>query len=278
LHWPSAFLHAPTDHYFRTYTFRMWHTQNVFEGMCHGPRLSVQTLLDQLEKLTTTYDTKNKDLLFSLSWASKLTHDDFNRLGWADDHLLKTLKHLYESGTLNNSMLFLLGKWQLECFISTKEKYITRYENLHSIWMLGDHGSRNQQVRQTRQGQLEDRMPLAYVAVPQWFSKKYPTAYKNLRANANSLTTAYDLYATMMDVMDLSQTESLYVQYMRQAAIKLNSKKKGVRYPISLFSSIPEDRKCESAGIPPHWCICHKKFPVSIKALDVADAAGFIVR
>jgi hypothetical protein len=120
-------------------------------------------------------------------------------------------------------------------------------------------------------------MPLAYIVPPPWLESKYPTAYKNLRKNADALTSAYDVHETLKDLMNMEPVESIYAQYMRQAGIKLGEKR-AQRIGISLFTEIPENRGCSSAGIPPHWCICHKKFPVSVKALDVADAAGFIVR
>src|SRR5579875_1997076 len=113
--------------------------------------------------------------MFYFSWASKLTHDDFNRLSWADQYYLRTLRRLHESGALNNSALLLLS----------------------------DHGFRKEAVRQTRQGQLEDRMPLAYIALPPWFEKAYPKAVENLRRNAKDrITSAYDMHETLKDLLD----------------------------------------------------------------------------
>jgi hypothetical protein len=110
LHWPRAFLTPPTDHYYRTFGVRMWNTQNTYDGMCQGPRLGFQNLMDNVEKVAATYDTR-KDLLFHFTWASKLWHSDFNKLAWGDDYLVKTLEFLESSGRLNHTVLFLLGNY-----------------------------------------------------------------------------------------------------------------------------------------------------------------------
>jgi hypothetical protein len=49
--WSHAFLEPPTDHYFRPFSLRMVSTQNVYDGFCFGPRMSLQVLLQNLEKV-----------------------------------------------------------------------------------------------------------------------------------------------------------------------------------------------------------------------------------
>ncbi|OXA51113.1 hypothetical protein Fcan01_14295 [Folsomia candida] len=98
-----AFQQPPTDHYFRPFSVRMVTSQNVYDGFCMGPRMGIQVLFDYLEKAARTYSSPT-DHLFHFTWASKLMHDDFNKLGWADGHLLRTLKTLNELGTCINQL------------------------------------------------------------------------------------------------------------------------------------------------------------------------------
>lgn len=57
----------------------------------------------------------------------------------------------------------------------------------------------------------------------------------NLQANQYKLTTAYDLYATIKELVGDNHTPS---------------------WSKSLFHEIPQDRLCEDAGIPLQYCSC----------------------
>ena len=50
-------------------------------------------------------------------------------------------------------------------------------------------------------------MPLMTFLFPSSFMTKYPTAYANMKKNADKLTTPLDVYATLKDVLELNGDE-----------------------------------------------------------------------
>lgn len=105
--------------------------------------------------------------------------------------------------------------------------------------VFGDHGMRFGPVRQTFIGQLEERLPMMYLYLPDRFKQKYPIFSNNIKTNARRLTTHFDMHATLLHVLDL------------------NKPRFKTKWGISLFNKIPTDRTCEDAGIKSHWCTCN---------------------
>jgi len=56
-------------------------------------------------------------------------------------------------------------------------------------------------MRNTQQGKQEERLPGFMFGFPPWFEKKYPAAMANFRKNANRLTTPFDIYSTLKNVL-----------------------------------------------------------------------------
>ena len=77
---------------------------------------------------------------------------------------------------------------------------------------------------------------------------RYPSAAENLRRNGGRLVTVYDLHETMSDAMHL----------LSLGAVAAASRTAGSPAPrgVSLFAHVPDDRTCEHAGIPAHYCAC----------------------
>ena len=50
-------------------------------------------------------------------------------------------------------------------------------------------------------------MPLMSFLFPPSFQTKYPTAYDKLKKNADKLTTALDIHATLKDLIELNGEE-----------------------------------------------------------------------
>lgn len=96
--------------------------------------------------------------------------------------------------------------------------------NRSALVLVGDHGSRKSELRKSRQGQLEDRLPVAYVILPPWFKKRYPQADENLRRNAKLITGAYDLHETFKDLMDLGKLNNPHTHYVRERKLKVAEK------------------------------------------------------
>ena len=127
-----------------------------------------------------------------------------------DDDLLTFMTEFQTSGYLNNTVLV----------------------------VLGDHGWRYGEFRQTIQGKLEERLPLFTMAFPKWFKKRHPRLAKNLKTNTNRLTSWFDSYVTLNHLLD----------YPNEPTKE--------KYGVSLLTEVPLERTCSNAGIPAHWCPC----------------------
>ena len=67
---------------------------------------------------------------------------------------------------------------------------------------MADHGHRFAKLRQTQQGQLEERLPFMSFTAPPSFRRNYPQAWANLNANAQVLTTPFDIYSTLKALIE----------------------------------------------------------------------------
>jgi hypothetical protein len=145
-----------------------------------------------------------------LYFLAEISHNNFNKVQLIDNDLLKFLTEFKKKGYLNNTLLMLLG----------------------------DHGARFGDFRQTVQGKLEERLPLFSMIFPKWFKRKYPELAKNLRTNTERLTSWFDVYATFNHLLEYP------------------NKPKKWKHGMSLLRKIPADRSCKDASIPEHWCPC----------------------
>lgn len=116
------------------------------------------------------------------------------------------------------------------------------------IYLLSDHGIRFGPIRETIQGWYEERLPTNLVSIPKWFQRQYPEKFENFNRNAKKLTSTYDVYMTLQEILHLS---------VRDFNI---SESRGCPSCMSLFSELPENRSCKKAGIPQLWCTCIGRF------------------
>lgn len=102
-------------------------------------------------------------------------------------------------------------------------------------------------IRQTYIGKIEECSPFLFLLLPEWFKDKHKPAWNNLILNQNRLTSQFDIYKTLADV--LSYPESIDGKSSNEL-----SGRKGT----SLFSKIPYSRTCAEANIPTNYCTCHE--------------------
>lgn len=78
---------------------------------------------------------------------------------------------------------------------------------------------------------------------------KYRLAVRNFKRNSRRLTTHYDVYETLKDLIHLDE-DSLANEKIRKRSEEL-MERGGITLPrgISLFLEVPEQRTCDSAGI-----------------------------
>ncbi|CAK9815471.1 hypothetical protein ANTPLA_LOCUS8668 [Anthophora plagiata] len=142
-----------------------------------------------------------------------------------DNRLLGKLKQLESAGVLNDTM----------------------------IVFLSDHGMRWGPIRNTFVGWYEERLPFLYLWLPEWFRAERPDAYSSVQANQHRLTSPFDLYETLRDVLRLSGGEA--------------ERSPGCPACRSLLDgSVPRERGCSDVGISSHWCTC-----TAFESVDARD-------
>ncbi len=155
---------------------------------------------------------------FSLLHHSQLSHDDHNLVQVADVDFRDHLQSMNDSGHLDNTLLI----------------------------VMADHGHRFADMRATHQGQLEERLPLFAIVLPKQFREdKGQLAFENLRNNSKRLSTPFDIYSTLVDILHWPSNNDL--KTIPDADHQRS---------ISLWRPIPASRTCTAAGIEPHWCTC----------------------
>lgn len=241
----AGFKKQPTDFYFRTFALEMskftWRRgENTYA--CYGKRTPLELLLDYVRNLAPFMQYND---FFSLFWTISLSHDYLNAPQLLDKPILNLLKFFDSTKILNKTAIFLMS----------------------------DHGLRLGDYRLTHQGEMEDMEPLLIALLPKWFEAKYPEATKNMRINANRLTTHFDVYATMLDLIDLKYISDVSIQ---NRIIEL-TKRSHMPRSISLFLPIPDRRTCFLADIPDTYCGCFDRISIPINESIVQFAAKFIV-
>ncbi|KFM58832.1 hypothetical protein X975_14483, partial [Stegodyphus mimosarum] len=205
----KGFGDLPTDHYMRPFYIEADKVLRDHPKLCLGNKPRHVVMLDWLRHFYDAYSDVPK---FAFGFHGELSHDDYNIVGYADSDVEKFLKDLHESGILNNTLLILMS----------------------------DHGHRFASIRETQQGKQEERLPFFAVVVPPWLQAKYPVLVRNLRLNQDRLTTPFDIYSTLITLLD--------PDVPKEGDLSSRS--------ISLFSEIPQERTCTMASIEPHWCAC----------------------
>ncbi|KAK7794926.1 hypothetical protein R5R35_005898 [Gryllus longicercus] len=236
----TGFLKQPTDYYFRPYMLaaskklKIQRRNNL--DVCMGPISTTDHILRYALDFVTTF--KNS-FYFALFWMNNFSHNDINVPGAMDLRTLQFFNELDGSGTYNNTIVI----------------------------FFSDHGMRFGKIRQTHVGWLEERLPFIYILLPDWFKYKYPEAYQNLQTNRNRLTSTFDLYVTLKDVLERGMNSTAASGNVSLACPKCKS----------FFSEEFGDRSCDDAGVTPHWCTCTTYTELSVNDAIVQNAAKYVL-
>ena len=194
-----GFREPPYDHYSRPFWLALEDA-----GARDGPGLcskSISMVNYTIEYLKSYFEAYPDTAKFAFAFAGYLAHAHPNHLSYADYDLLHLLKFLVKNKHDENTMLVLLG----------------------------DHGSRNDDVRNTMQGKLEERLPWLSISLPKWVEKQYPGIGKAMKWNQDKLCTPFDVHYTLIHMLTYPIRPS---------------RERG----MSLFDKIPTNRTCEDAG------------------------------
>ncbi|XP_062584168.1 uncharacterized protein LOC134245948 [Saccostrea cucullata] len=229
----NGFKESPVDHYMRPFWQAIWDSElrERSKRYCTGGTPHHQFLLEYLKDFYVKYQNVSK---FSLTFLAELTHWDNNPGEYLDVDFVNSLKVFSKLGFLDNTLLI----------------------------VMGDHGARYGRIRRTLQGKMEERLPFMSLHFPHRFKLKHPHLIKLLSKNANRLTTPFDVYETLRDVLDSSR---LY---------KPVTPSRG----ISLLQEIPANRNCVSAHIDLHWCSCLVQSKVDPNSDNIKVIADQLLR
>ncbi|GAB1606920.1 uncharacterized protein LOC115222996 [Argonauta hians] len=234
-----GFKKQPVDHYFMPFALGIakeksfWSNRNY----CFGNRMEAEIDLQYTYDFMRVY--KN-DPHFAFTFISRVSHDDMNEAGKTDFEYLRFLQKSFKNNLLNNTILF----------------------------MFGDHGIRFGGFRTTYIGRLEERLPAMYILPPPWFRSKYPTLWNNLKLNTHRLTTHFDIYDTLEDILDIQKA----AERSKSDRIDYKNLKR-----ISLLRKVPLNRSCEAASLKRNWCTCHDIIAVNVTDKIVTEAAKYLV-
>lgn len=235
----QAFDHVRSNSLAVEYTFKFLHHHNFNVGktspLCFGNAYKYRYIIQYLKRFLESYERKRK---FAFAWVNEISHDFLNMVGLADDDYVELLKWMKESKKLENSVLI----------------------------FFSDHGPRYSEIQNTEVGRITNLLPLFTVVLPDHFKSKYKHIHKNLISNVHRLTTAFDVYETLKDILhsDFSEKESL-----------LDSKK--LPRGISLFREIPQTRSCQDADISEHYCPCYTSQTLSTKDSRVQHSVDAVI-
>ena len=245
--WPSfGFKYPMYTHYTRT-LFLAKEKRNIFmqspsgvhtsySPVCFGNKLQHRVLIDYINKFLDNYSSKLK---YIFMWQNELGHHNSNKLQYIDEDLKALIKRLKVTNELEKSLVIICG----------------------------DHGPRYGPVLESDIGRFTGRLPLMAVLVPDQLKKRFPHIDQNMLLNTERLTSPFDIYETLNDIL---------FQRFEQSSIKCNN---GVPpRGISLFKSIPKNRSCFDAGISEHYCPCYSFTNVRVDITPVKVVANYVVQ
>ena len=232
-HTRTGFIEQPTDYYSPSTQLAasdiVGHTKIPLKS-CFADKMISEVGLDHIYNAFESFHGKLP--IFVFDFLVSYTHDSDTNLAMLDDNYLKFLTRMINNGYMNDTIILLFG----------------------------DHGFRNGDFRATHKGRVEENMALMSLIFPLWFKTEYPETWRNLEANLHKLTSNYDIYLTLTDILESS--------------FKTSQNSTGFSgYGQSLFREVPSDRSCSEAGIPPHYCSCENGESVDPESDDVQKAS-----
>ena len=194
-----GFENPPANHYARPFWIAVEENHERDEpGLCSCSTFMTNYTLDYVLSYFSAYPDNPK---FAFAFMSYLSHSYPNHLSFADNDLLRLLRTFVKRNYSENTL----------------------------IVVFGDHGSRNDDVRNTMQGKLEERLPWLSISVPEWLEDKYPEITSALKNNQHVISSPFDLHATLHHVLT----------YPKEPQGEKTQ---------SLFTKLPHTRTCSEAG------------------------------
>uniref|UniRef100_A0A7E4W7G0 Nicastrin n=1 Tax=Panagrellus redivivus TaxID=6233 RepID=A0A7E4W7G0_PANRE len=207
----KAFLNKSADHMMKPFQVKADNHdperkkcyESVYTNVCQQ---TFEPLMAYLNDFIAVYSDKPT---FSITWNIDISHDDNNKLYDADSKFYKFFKQ--NEAKLNNSFVFILG----------------------------DHGMRFGDIRNTDVGETEDKNPFLMLSLP-WSIRQNDKISTTIRRNAHQLITHYDIYATLVDIVQ-PKNENIVI------------------HGSSLLEPLPQPRTCDRLRVPFEYCSCVRR-------------------
>lgn len=220
----NGFNDQPTDHYGRT----LWLTTPG--ELCFNSQQQYKVQLKYLKSYMKSYPGKRK---FGFTFFSDLCHREPGLVHAADSGITAFFESLQRENLLNDTL------------------FIT----------MSDHGARFEEVRQSPQGKLEQRLPFLSLTFPSWFKRSYPDQIAALVKNTRIISSPFDLHKTIKHLL----------AFPKKHFIETNTTGKSFFEPYSI------SRTCSDTGIPEYYCPCLKWHPISISHPHATEAVRVAV-
>jgi len=232
----KGFEKTPTDHYLLPF-YRMESTQDLLnkkDTRCIRNQTTFDLFLSYIEQFWLSYSMNKK---FFFAFFKQYTHDGYKSGSLLDLSLFNFLKKFYQ---INEN----------------KKKTI--------VIIMTDHGARFSIARQTPQGKLEERLPFMSFIFPKLFQLKYSDEINTLKKNIHRLTTPFDIYSTLLSLINMKKHNSTINYSLKQRN-------------ISLFNLIPAERTCDDINLEAHWCSCLQWNNININNTNIQQATKYII-
>ncbi|XP_045157644.2 uncharacterized protein LOC123523936 [Mercenaria mercenaria] len=239
----SGFKYVPTDYFFRPYTLGMHKFEpKIIDYLgnpswdCYGVKNYFDIQIEYLKGFLNRYINKRKYVYF---WNNQVCHEQFTTLSRGDESLLDFLK------------------WM---------KYTNQTKNAIFV-VISDHGYRIGGASLTHVGRAENNKPWLMIHVPKFLKEKYKWLHTTLSENTLKLSTHYDMYQTMLDLIQDVAFSEQKTKPVKTELVRRN-----------LFHNIPLERTCADAGIEEKYCTCKEKVNISTTSDVVLSMAKFLVK
>ncbi|OXA63650.1 hypothetical protein Fcan01_03216, partial [Folsomia candida] len=221
-------------------------SQILFTAPCISYQTNDEAMLTYLESIID-FGEKNSVPLFPIAFATYNTHGDLNGLKLADGTYASFLQKMKTKGTLDNTILF----------------------------VLGDHGVRFGSMKNTLTGSYEENLPNLWIFLPHRIKKRFPEWENALKINSRRLTSPFHMYWTLNYILDKftqtppPQNEALTISITNNSSKQHKNISKIFRRKYQhrhLFEPVIRDASCSDVGVPDELCTCHFK-----NSLDLGD-------
>lgn len=169
----GGFRIRPTHHYMTPF-FRLGE-KRAGHIMCLKRQPSATHMLNYIHEFARTY---KRNRFFGSFWINSYSHDAKDNPSNLDKELSNWFMKLNGTGALRNTFVI----------------------------FFSDHGIRFGDMKLPIESYYEERLPMLYVWVPNDFKKQQAQKYTNMLVNEHRLITPYDLYATLGDILKLTNS------------------------------------------------------------------------